>query len=363
MFSGEAPSSLRPGGHQAKANQSEKASCARHAADTNSLAINQSGAAVKVLVAGAARCGSTWAANVLGHAADTRTVYEPDGHNSDVLGAVAATRLGEYPVLEPGESSYWYRLIWDLAFAGGWPWDKVESARAAGRRLVHVPPRVRDYLVAGLAEGTRTVRPRPRNVVVKSVNSIFSLDWIAERYAPTVVILRRNPLNIVSSWLVLGMWTDHAIGNNALVRDRYLSPLGLQSPNGTSSQVRIAAWNVGLLTRALKDAADRHPAWIVASHDELCISPIENFQKLTDRIGLEWSDGMESYLTRSEDPGFTVHHGTVKVHPNAVTATTEGSRREQQATQFTRRLTPAQTAEAVAVLESFDLGDWGPRTL
>ena len=177
--------------------------------------------AMKVLVAGTARCGSTWAANVLGRAADTRIVYEPDGHNSDILGAVAASRLGEYPILEEGTPSYWYRLIWDLAFAGGWPWDKVELARAAGRRLVHIPPRVRDYLVAGLAEGTRTVRSRPRHVVVKSVNSIFSLDWIAERYAPRVVILRRNPLNIVSSWLVLGMWTEHAIGNDPLIRERY----------------------------------------------------------------------------------------------------------------------------------------------
>ena len=58
---------------------------------------------MRVFVAGAARCGSTWAANVLGHAVDLRIVYEPDGHNSDVLGAVAAARLGEYPVLEAGE--------------------------------------------------------------------------------------------------------------------------------------------------------------------------------------------------------------------------------------------------------------------
>ncbi len=318
---------------------------------------------MRVFVSGAARCGSTWAANVLGHAVDSRIVYEPDGHNSDVLGAVAAARLGEYPVLEAGDSSYWYRLIWDLAFAGGWPWDKVESARAAGRGLVRIPPVMRDYLVAGLAEGTRTVRRRPRNVVVKSVNSIFSLDWIVERYSPTVVILRRNPLNIVSSWLVLGMWSDHAIGNHPVVRERYLTSLGLQSPNSTSSPVRIAAWNVGLLTRALKDAADRHPSWIVASHDDLCVDPMQKFQALTARIGLQWSDAMERYLAESEDPAFTVHHGTVKVHPNAVTATTSGSRREQQATQFTRRLTPQQTAEALAVLESFDLGDWGPRTI
>ena len=317
---------------------------------------------MKVLVAGTARCGSTWAANVLGRAADTRIVYEPDGHNSDILGAVAASRLGEYPILEEGTPSYWYRLIWDLAFAGGWPWDKVELARAAGRRLVHIPPRVRDYLVAGLAEGTRTVRSRPRHVVVKSVNSIFSLDWIAERYAPRVVILRRNPLNIVSSWLVLGMWTEHAIGNDPLIRERYWSSLGLNVPNGTSSPVRIAAWNVGLLTRALKAAADDHPEWIVASHDELCVDPVEKFQALTEQVGLTWSTEMEHYLLQSDDPGFTVHHGTSHVHPNAVTATAEGSRREQQATQFARRLTPAQTSEALAVLNAFDLGDWGPRT-
>ena len=171
--------------------------------------------------------------------------------------------------------------------------------------MVRIPPVMRDYLVAGLAEGTRTVRRRPRHVIVKSVNSIFSLDWVAERYSPTVVILRRNPLNIVSSWLVLGMWSEDPIGNHPLVRERYLSSLGLHSPNGTSSPVRIAAWNVGLLTRALKDAADRHPSWIVASHDDLCLDPIRKFQALTDEIGLQWSPDMEHYLT--EFGGSEVH--------------------------------------------------------
>ena len=90
---------------------------------------------------------------------------------------------------------------------------------------------------------------------------------------------------------------------------------------------------------------------------------MEKFRALTARIGLTWSDEMEQYLTASEDPEFTVHHGTLKVHPNAVTATTTGSRRAQQATQFRRRLTPEQTAEAQAVLETFDLGDWGPPAL
>jgi hypothetical protein len=315
---------------------------------------------VKILLAGTARCGSTWAANVLGRAAGTRSVYEPDGPNSDILGATLSTRLGEYPALTPGQRSYWYRVVWDLAFSGGWPWDRVETARAAGRRMVHLPPALRDYVVVGLAEGTRVARPSPRNVVVKSVNSAFSLDWINERYAPKVVILRRNPLNIVSSWLVLNMWTDKPIGRHPLVQRNYVARLGLTPPAVDASKTSITAWNVGLLVSALRDAAARHPNWIVASHDELSANPTAGFQALTQRIGLRWTPAMTDYLHKSDEPNFTVHGGSARVHPNAVTSTTEETRRAQQATQYRRRLTPQQTAEALAVLEGFNLDDWGP---
>jgi len=315
---------------------------------------------MKILLAGTARCGSTWATNVLGRAANTRSVYEPDGPDSDVLGATLRTRLGEYPVLTTTQRSYWYRVVWDLAFAGGWPWDRVEGARAAGRRLVRVPPELRDYMVVALAEGTRMTRRRPENVVVKSVNSAFSLEWINARYAPKVVILRRNPLNIVSSWLVLNMWTRKPIGMDPLVQRAYVIPRGLTPPGEGSSTLSITAWNVGLLVRALRDAAERHPDWIVASHDDLSAEPVAGFKELTQRLGLRWTPAMDEYLRESDDPTFTVHGGSARVHPNAVTATVDGSRRAQQSTQYRRRLTPEQAAEARAILEGFDLGDWGP---
>lgn len=289
-------------------------------------------------------------------------VYEPDGDNSDVLGAMAAGRLGQYPVLRPGENSYWYRLVWETGFAGGWPWDQVETARAAGRRLVRIPKTMRDAAVVTLAEVTRRTRSRPRHVVVKTVNAMFSLDWIAERYAPSVLILRRNPLNIVSSWLVLGMWVDRPISQHPAISEQYLKPLGLSAPDAAATPVRIAAWNVGLLTLALKLAAARHPRWMVESFDELSAEPELGFRSMSARLGLGWSSEMEQYLRKSDQPGFTVHHGTARLHPNVVTATLPGRRREQQATQFTRRLSPAEVAEARAVLAEFDLAEWGPPT-
>lgn len=313
----------------------------------------------RILLAGAARSGSTWVANVLQHAHGTRRVYEPDGASSDVLGAMVATRLGEFPVLTPGSRSFWYQLVWDLAFAGGWPWDQMESARAAGRKLVLVPPQVRDLLIATLAQSVRLVRRRPRHVLVKTVNSIFSLEWIAERYAPRVVVIRRNALNVVSSWVALNMWTERPISDHPLVRARYLAQLGIDPPPLSASRVGVAAWNVGLVTRALRAAAYAHPSWIVVSHDDLCTDPLPRFQDLTARLGLQWDAAMADYLRRSEEPGFAVHHGTARLHPNQVSATTSQSRREEQATQYKRRLSREQAAEACAILDRFDLGEWG----
>jgi hypothetical protein len=279
---------------------------------------------------------------------------------SDVLGAMAATRLGDFPVIAPHERNFWYRLVWDLGFAGGWPWDHVETARAAGRHLVRIPASVRDSIIVSLAEATRLVRRRPRHVVVKSVNSVFSLDWIVQRYRPKVVVLRRNPLNVVSSWLVLRQGTDHCLGDDPRLHDEYLRPLGLISPNGTASPLTTVAWNVGLLTRAVKLSAERHPEWIVASFDELSEDPEPRFRALTSKLGLTWTEAMADYLRRSDDPRFTAHHGTAAKHPNSVTATTGDSRRKQQATQYKRRLSREQVEEVRAVLSWFDLGDWGP---
>lgn len=315
---------------------------------------------MRILLTGTARCGSTWAANVLGLADGATAVFEPDGPASDVLGAMVAARLGTHPALESEQRSFWYRQLWDLAFVGGWPMARAEGVRSAGRRVARMPRGFRDVLVAGLAMGTSRVRKRPRHVIVKSVNSTFSLDWIARRYAPKMVIMRRNPLNIVSSCTVLGLYAKRNIGDLPAVNRLLVRPLGLTLPRDDASEVTRVAWNVGLLTTGLKQAAERHPDWIVASHDDLCRDPIDRFDALTTRIGLRWTSAMEAYVTRSDDPKFTVFGGSQRVHPNAATSTTGSSRRSEATTQFVRRLTPAQVAEARAVLSEFPLGDWGP---
>jgi Sulfotransferase family len=314
---------------------------------------------MRILIAGTHRCGSTWVANVLGQSPGIHNVFEPDSPYTDILGTVVRNRLGEYPALDEGEASSWYSMVWDLAFAGGWPWSRSPSARRLGRGLSKSPAAFRDHGVAVLAQTIAlTVPQRQPHVIVKSANCGFSLEWIAQRYAPRVVIQRRNPLNIVSSWMALNIEPDPL--DNAAVRRLWLSPLGLGQPARGLSRVGQVAWTVGVLTVALRESAERHPEWIVISHDDLSNDPYEGFTSLFAQLGLPWTPRVKAYLEAADDPAFVVTGANPRSHPNQQTAAADGtSRRMQQATQYQRRLAPAQVAEARAVLEDLPLGAWG----
>jgi hypothetical protein len=290
-------------------------------------------------------------------------VYEPDSPYTDILGTVVRNRLGEYPALDQSESSPWYSMVWDLAFVGGWPWSRSQSARRLGRGLAHSPAAFRDHGVAVLAHAVSATLPqRQPHVIVKSANCAFSLEWIARRYHPRVVIQRRNPLNVVSSWMALDLEPDPH--DNPAVRRLWLSPLGLTRPSTATSRVAKVAWTVGVLTAALKETAERHPEWIVVSHDDLSSDPYEGFTALFAEIGLPWTPRVKAYLQAADDPAFFVTGANPRSHPNTQTAAGDGtSRRIQQATQYQRRLTPAQIDEARSILDDLPLGTWGvPKT-
>lgn len=317
---------------------------------------------MRILIAGTHRCGSTWVANVLGQSPGIHNVYEPDSPYTDILGTVVRNRLGEYPSLEPGQGSSWYSMVWDLAFAGGWPWSRSPSARKLGRGLSRSPAAFRDHGVAVLARTVSAAVPRhDPHVIVKSANCGFSVEWIARRYHPRVVIQRRNPLNVVSSWMALNIEPDRL--DDPAVQRLWLAPHGLTRPTTFPSRVAEVAWTVGVLTVALKDTAARHPDWIVISHDELSLDPYEGFTSLFARLGLPWTPRVKAYLEAADDPAFVVTGANPLGHPNAQTAAADGtSRRVQQATQYRRRLTPTQVAEARSILEDLPLGEWGVPT-
>ena len=164
-------------------------------------------AMARVLILGAPRSGTTWSGRVLGHTAGAAYVNEPDG-DTEAFAFTARLGFGGPPTLVPGGEHPAYERLWAGAFSGG-------------GRPMHPTARLARWLNAGVEPGQRfrawygdplTARqrlvlawaapmgPRPeaRHVVVKTVRAEFTAAWIADRFAPTVLLVERNPLNVRS---------------------------------------------------------------------------------------------------------------------------------------------------------------------
>jgi hypothetical protein len=318
---------------------------------------------MRILLAGTHRCGSTWVANVLGRTTGIHNVYEPDEPATDILGTLSSDQLGTYPALTPTDESSRYSMVWDLAFAGGWPWRPSPARRRVGRLIRKVPTPIRSRGLAALVRVSRRSRSRslPVHILVKSANCALALEWIEQRYRPQVVVQHRNPLNLVSSWMALGIDGDPSLAEDPVVQERWLKPLGIPILGPEASPVASVAWTIGLLMVALKTTAETHPDWIVISHDEFCQDPHPRFEALCKDLGLTWTAAAAAYLDASDRPTFVDRNRNPRKVPDEQLAG-EGaeSLRRRQAELYRRRLSKAEIAEASAVLASLPLGDWAP---
>lgn len=263
-----------------------------------------------LLIAGVPRSGTTWIGRALGHTEGTAYVNEPDGFR-DPLAFRTMLALGENPVLEPGQPAPDAEALWNGAFAGGRPAGTVRDRIA--RTLFERTPldALRAARAAGHASGKaglaarlavpRVAEPGADRVVVKSVQSALALEWIADRFQPRVLIIERNPFNVLSSWNELGYVRNprETAAVSAYARKRW----GIEPPEDGSPHLALQAFLFGVLTSALREAAAKHPEWARTRHEDLCIDTVPRFRALTTEVGLVWGDQAEEFLTDSDREG------------------------------------------------------------
>jgi hypothetical protein len=307
-----------------------------------------------VLVVGSPRSGTTWVEEVLGYTHGAYTIHEPDNETTNPFALRAKSGLGRFPVLAAGdEAPQEFVELWNRAFAG---WVHSGNVRWLAARMLlktagtdlpaafdrtdqRLTPRLR--LVKGLAAPPSFRQDDPQ-VIVKSVHAPLAVEWIAQRWRPRVVVLRRNPFSIVASHMDLG-WHDAALDSHPTLRSR-LTDLGWVPPlsSGASRLTRLA-WQIGLFTTALEAAVSRNPDWHVVSHESLCCHPDAGFRALSDELGLAWSDSASTFLVDSNRPGRGL--ATQRV------ASEESDR-------WRRRLTAEQVDEVAGVFSRFPSPVW-----
>ena len=302
-----------------------------------------------VLVVGAPRSGTTWVEQALGHTEGAHVVHEPDNETCDPFAFPAKVFLGRFPVLGADDVGPPECVdLWNRAFAGRvhrnsprWLSAKVllktagpDLDAALDQAIRRLSPRLR--LVGALAPAPSSLG-RSTQVVVKSVHACLAVEWIARRFQPTVLVVRRHPLSVVASYVELG-WRDSGLHRHPLL-PQGVSPWPRIPPlaPGASSVARIA-WQVGLFTSALDAALERNPHWHVVSHEALCRQPEIGFRSLSTRLGLTWGPAAAQLLASSNRPGTGLATRRVAA---------------EQPDTWRKRLSPGQIDEAGGVLSRF----------
>ena len=269
-----------------------------------------------VLIAGIPRSGTSWVLQVLRRTSDVIRVYEPDNEWHHVQAMRAKRDLGRFPVLAAGDDSPELAALWARALsgraglsspAGKWAESLFRGATNDARQQVVDGGGMSARLRAAVLLAGWPGRARPaasETPVVKSVHCVFSLEWIAARWDPQIVLVTRDPRNVIASWLEMDLRDrDRRLDDDPRVRAQVLEPLGLPPAPSSSDPLHRAAWHLGVLSAALDRAAAGHPDWRVVRHEDLCVDPRGRFQTLTSQLGLSWTDACDAFLQSTDTDG------------------------------------------------------------
>jgi hypothetical protein len=296
-----------------------------------------------VLLTGIARSGTSWLGAALGRTSGVRYVFEPDNVDADPGHQDDAGRrgFGPYPVIDRDERNVAFETLWDLVFAGALP-PRRGFGLAVARGLLRLPPSLRNPLMQRAARLLASARRERLRRLVKTIYAPFAIEWLVARYRPIVVVLQRNPLNVVSSWRELRIPAFDLTSRPAIL-ERHVRPRGLTAPADDASELTRIAWCVGMLSTALGDAVVRNPEWVVATHEDLCTDPPRAIRDLAVRLGLTWTADAARFLADANRPG-------EGLTPMRVT--------RDQPQRWRSRLSPSEVDEVSGVLSRFPSRGW-----
>ncbi len=261
-----------------------------------------------IVIAGLPRSGTTWTMRVLGTSPGAIKIPEPDNEDKYPAAIHAKHSLGRYPCLVPGQQAKPYRGLWAWILTGATEdWRSGQARRLLGpgaaSRIFEGRMDLTTWAAATLARNPRPGSPTPGRVIAKSIHAQLSLEWIANEFDITPLVLLRHPGNVLASWMEVQLkdGRNSTLESRPEVRARYSERWGVPQPG--DDPIEKMSWRIGLLVAALEEAMTRHPEWQVRTHEQLCTDSVATFRTLFADLGLEWSDATEQFLVDNDTPG------------------------------------------------------------
>lgn len=301
-----------------------------------------------IVIAGLPRSGTTWTMRALGSMPGSVRIPEPDNEDKYPPAIHAKHKLGRYPCLVPGQQARAYRKLWAWILSGtAEHWRSLQARRVLGPgaadRIFEGRMDVTTWAAATLSRNPRPGPGASGPVVVKSIHAQLSLEWIAEEFDITPLVLLRHPANVLASWMEVQLkdGRNSTLEMRPEVRTRYADRWQVPPPG--DDPIEKMSWRIGLLIAALEEALVRHPEWHVRTHEQLCTDSVATFRTLFADLGLEWGDASEKFLIDNDTPG-------EGFETRRVAAEQSGS--------WQRRLDDAQLATLRRTLSRFPIATW-----
>lgn len=261
-----------------------------------------------ILITGCPRSGTTFCGRIVAKSPDVFEVYEPFNQNF------------HYNLDMPQQ---FYQLKDDADEVFKARFDNLFKLSSLGKRLGKLPVGSVEYLKfkqsgkAGNIDHVLALKKLAQEpgdfwsasrVSVKDPLAFFSAEWIYKNYDTDVVILVRHPGGIVSSFLKLD-WepeTRYIVDNELpLSNGKYKAEID-RWRNNPDDKVGALILQWKLFTQGTLDYKKLHPDWTFVLHDELCIAPMQTFERIFADISLPMDEGVRASITEHTNGDNTV---------------------------------------------------------
>ncbi|MCZ2126846.1 MAG: sulfotransferase [Anaerolineales bacterium] len=286
-----------------------------------------------ILIVGLPRSGTTWVGETLSSASNTDYLFEPDNEKLSPLAWLYKKELHRFPCLGANDEDASYRQLWQTILHGGvgkWRLNNATSLylrRKSERVESHIGNKC-GYIYldetmhrvgkaqrnpfekqAGLEfflhkiAGIKNIFPQKRRLIIKSVHSIFSLDWIAKNFSVNLLLVLRNPYSLYASYKRLKMPDGFRnIAFQERIQRDHPEFIFNSARSRIEEQNEPIAYQIALMYKMLEKQMSVHPQWEYVSHDRLCIEPLQGYRRIFENQNLSW-EGVETKIASLNQSG------------------------------------------------------------
>ena len=148
-----------------------------------------------------------------------------------------------------------------------------------------------------------------RRPLIKDPLALFSAEWLASNYDMKVVLLVRHPAAFAASVQRQGYRHpfSHFLQQPRLMRD-HLEPFesDIQAMGDhASNTIEESALLWCIITHMTLKLKDSHPDWLFHRYEDLASAPAESFERMFNKLHLEFSLEIRNRIVRSTHPNLS----------------------------------------------------------